>query len=201
MPMKPFAGILAASAALRRRARPGSERQDRRAERHVEPLRRPRRSGLGCRRQDGGRGFPEGSSEREGRDRLRRSSEQAGRRNADREPVVRCRQGRHDHRRAELRRRARGQPGRGQKNKLFIVSGAAASDLTGPKCNANTVHWTYDTWMLANGTGKAMVKIGRRHLVLPHRRLCLRPCARARYDRRGRRGERRQGARQGARIR
>jgi branched-chain amino acid transport system substrate-binding protein len=47
-----------------------------------------------------------------------------------------------------------------QKNKLFIVSGAAASDLTGPKCNANTIHWTYDTWMLANGTGKAMVKSG-----------------------------------------
>ena len=35
-----------------------------------------------------------------------------------------------------------------------------SSDLTGPKCNANTVHWTYDTWMLANGTGKAMVKTG-----------------------------------------
>ena len=47
-----------------------------------------------------------------------------------------------------------------QKNKLFIVSGAAASDLTGPKCNADTIHWTYDTWMLANGTGKAMVKTG-----------------------------------------
>jgi branched-chain amino acid transport system substrate-binding protein len=46
------------------------------------------------------------------------------------------------------------------KNKVFIVSGAAASDLTGPKCNANTIHWTYDTWMLANGTGKAMVKTG-----------------------------------------
>jgi branched-chain amino acid transport system substrate-binding protein len=46
------------------------------------------------------------------------------------------------------------------KNKMFIVSGAAASDLTGPKCNANTIHWTYDTWMLANGTGKAMVKTG-----------------------------------------
>ena len=43
---------------------------------------------------------------------------------------------------------------------MFIVSGAAASDLTGPKCNANTVHWTYDTWMLANGTGKALVKTG-----------------------------------------
>ena len=47
-----------------------------------------------------------------------------------------------------------------QKNKIFIVSGAAASTLTGEKCNANTIHWTYDTWMLANGTGKAMVKTG-----------------------------------------
>src|SRR5689334_16896649 len=47
-----------------------------------------------------------------------------------------------------------------QKNKIFLASGPAASDLTGPKCNANTVHWTYDTWMLANGTGKAIVKSG-----------------------------------------
>jgi branched-chain amino acid transport system substrate-binding protein len=47
-----------------------------------------------------------------------------------------------------------------QKNKVFIVSGAAASDLTGPKCNANTIHWSYDTWMLANGTGTAIVKTG-----------------------------------------
>jgi branched-chain amino acid transport system substrate-binding protein len=47
-----------------------------------------------------------------------------------------------------------------QKNKLFLVSGAATSDLTGAKCNANTIHWTYDTWALANGTGKAVVKTG-----------------------------------------
>jgi branched-chain amino acid transport system substrate-binding protein len=46
------------------------------------------------------------------------------------------------------------------KNKVFVVSGAASSDLTGAKCNANTVHWTYDTWMLSNGTAKAMVKTG-----------------------------------------
>ncbi|MCX7298399.1 MAG: ABC transporter substrate-binding protein [Hyphomicrobiales bacterium] len=46
------------------------------------------------------------------------------------------------------------------KNKVFVVSGAASSDLTGSKCNANTVHWTYDTWMLSNGTAKAMVKTG-----------------------------------------
>jgi len=47
-----------------------------------------------------------------------------------------------------------------QKNKLFLASGPATSDLTGPKCNANTLHWAYDTWALANGTGKAMVKTG-----------------------------------------
>lgn len=46
------------------------------------------------------------------------------------------------------------------KNKVFINSGAASSDLTGAKCSPNTVHWTYDTWMLANGTGKAIVKSG-----------------------------------------
>ncbi len=47
-----------------------------------------------------------------------------------------------------------------QKNKVFLISGAATSDLTGPKCSPNSVHWTYDTWMLANGTGKALVKTG-----------------------------------------
>jgi branched-chain amino acid transport system substrate-binding protein len=47
-----------------------------------------------------------------------------------------------------------------EKNKVFIVSGAASSDLTGAKCSPNTVHWTYDTWALANGTGKALVKTG-----------------------------------------
>jgi branched-chain amino acid transport system substrate-binding protein len=47
-----------------------------------------------------------------------------------------------------------------EKGKLFINSGAASSDLTGPKCSPNTIHWTYDTWMLANGTGNAIVKTG-----------------------------------------
>jgi branched-chain amino acid transport system substrate-binding protein len=47
-----------------------------------------------------------------------------------------------------------------EKNKVFLVSGAAISDLTGPKCSPDTIHWTYDTWMLANSTGKAVVKTG-----------------------------------------
>jgi branched-chain amino acid transport system substrate-binding protein len=46
------------------------------------------------------------------------------------------------------------------KNKVFLVSGAAASDLTGAKCTPNTIHWTYDTWALGNGTGKTLVKTG-----------------------------------------
>jgi branched-chain amino acid transport system substrate-binding protein len=46
------------------------------------------------------------------------------------------------------------------KNKVFLISGAAASDLTGKACTPNTVHWTYDTWALANGTGNAIVKTG-----------------------------------------
>jgi len=47
-----------------------------------------------------------------------------------------------------------------EKNKVFLVSGAAASDLTGKACTPNTIHWTYDTWALANGTGQAIVKTG-----------------------------------------
>ncbi|MFG1422346.1 ABC transporter substrate-binding protein [Roseixanthobacter liquoris] len=47
-----------------------------------------------------------------------------------------------------------------EKNKVFINSGAASSDLTGKQCSPNTVHWTYDTWALANGTGKAITKNG-----------------------------------------
>jgi branched-chain amino acid transport system substrate-binding protein len=46
------------------------------------------------------------------------------------------------------------------KGKVFLASGPATSDLTGKACSPNTVHWTYDTWMLANGTGSAIVKNG-----------------------------------------
>ncbi|MDB4994075.1 MAG: transporter substrate-binding protein, partial [Myxococcaceae bacterium] len=46
------------------------------------------------------------------------------------------------------------------KNKVLLVSGAGTADLTGSSCTPNTVHWTYDTWALANGTGKAVVQDG-----------------------------------------
>jgi branched-chain amino acid transport system substrate-binding protein len=47
-----------------------------------------------------------------------------------------------------------------EKNKVFLNSGAAASELTGAECTPNLIHWTYDTWALANGTGATIVKQG-----------------------------------------
>jgi len=47
-----------------------------------------------------------------------------------------------------------------EKNKVLLVSGAAIADLTGPKCSPNTVHWTYDTWVLAHSTAGSLVKTG-----------------------------------------
>ena len=47
-----------------------------------------------------------------------------------------------------------------EKNKVFLANGPATSNLTGAKCNPNTIHWVYDTWMLAHSTGGALVKSG-----------------------------------------
>ena len=47
-----------------------------------------------------------------------------------------------------------------EKNKVLMVSAGGTSDLTGSKCTPNNVHWTFDTWALANGTGSAMTKRG-----------------------------------------
>ena len=47
-----------------------------------------------------------------------------------------------------------------EKNKIFLNSGAASSDLTNAQCTPNTIHWTYDTYNLAHGTGGALVKAG-----------------------------------------
>ena len=46
------------------------------------------------------------------------------------------------------------------KGKAFLAVGPGTSDLTGKACSPNTVHWSYDTWMLANGTGTAITKQG-----------------------------------------
>jgi branched-chain amino acid transport system substrate-binding protein len=47
-----------------------------------------------------------------------------------------------------------------EKNSVLLNSGAATADLTGKACNPNTISFTYDTYMLANGTGKALTKAG-----------------------------------------
>ncbi len=47
-----------------------------------------------------------------------------------------------------------------EKNKVFLNAGAATSDLTGVQCTPVTLHWSYDTYMLARSTGGAMVKAG-----------------------------------------
>jgi len=47
-----------------------------------------------------------------------------------------------------------------EKNGVYINSAAATSDLTNAQCSPNTVHWTYDTYMLAHTTGQALVKAG-----------------------------------------
>jgi branched-chain amino acid transport system substrate-binding protein len=47
-----------------------------------------------------------------------------------------------------------------EKDKVLLVSAGGTSDLTGRACTPNAIHWTYDTWALANGTGKAVVKTG-----------------------------------------
>ncbi|HZI77508.1 MAG TPA: ABC transporter substrate-binding protein, partial [Gemmatimonadales bacterium] len=47
-----------------------------------------------------------------------------------------------------------------EKNRIFINAGAGTAELTGAQCSPNTVHWTYDTVALANGTGTALLKRG-----------------------------------------
>ena len=47
-----------------------------------------------------------------------------------------------------------------ERDKVHLNSTAASSDLTGKSCAPTTVHWTYDTWMLAHGTGAALVQSG-----------------------------------------
>lgn len=46
------------------------------------------------------------------------------------------------------------------KDKVFLIASAGSSDLTGKACTPNNVHWTYDTWALANGTARAVIASG-----------------------------------------
>ncbi len=48
----------------------------------------------------------------------------------------------------------------GDKDTAFLVNGAATTRLTNEDCQATTVHYTYDTYSLAIGTGRAVVQEG-----------------------------------------
>jgi branched-chain amino acid transport system substrate-binding protein len=47
-----------------------------------------------------------------------------------------------------------------QSGKLALISGAAASSLTNEYCSPNHIHWTYDSYALANGTAKSVLASG-----------------------------------------
>ena len=47
-----------------------------------------------------------------------------------------------------------------EKNGVYLNSGSGTSDLSNAQCSPNTIHWAYDTYQLANGTGTAIVKSG-----------------------------------------
>lgn len=47
-----------------------------------------------------------------------------------------------------------------ERNKVFLIASAGSSDLTGAACSPNNVHWTYDTWALANSTARAILQRG-----------------------------------------
>ncbi len=56
-----------------------------------------------------------------------------------------------------------------EKRKLYFNITAATTDLTGKACNKYTFHYAYDTYMLANGTGKTATEGGAKnwYLVYP----------------------------------
>ena len=47
-----------------------------------------------------------------------------------------------------------------QRAKIFLISGAGSSDLTGRECSPTSVHWTYDTYASSNATAKALLARG-----------------------------------------
>jgi branched-chain amino acid transport system substrate-binding protein len=47
-----------------------------------------------------------------------------------------------------------------QMNKAILITSAGSSDLTGKACSPNSVQWVYNTYALANGTARALVKEG-----------------------------------------
>ncbi|MES5486530.1 ABC transporter substrate-binding protein [Bradyrhizobium sp. INPA03-11B] len=49
-----------------------------------------------------------------------------------------------------------------EKNRIAIINGSGSSRLTNDACTPNSVHYAYDTYALARGTGSALAKDGKR---------------------------------------
>jgi branched-chain amino acid transport system substrate-binding protein len=47
-----------------------------------------------------------------------------------------------------------------ERNRVLLISSSGSSDLTGKSCSPTSVHWTYDTYALAETAGKAMIQQG-----------------------------------------
>jgi len=47
-----------------------------------------------------------------------------------------------------------------EKKKIYLVTGPASSDFTGKQCSPYSIHFSYDTYALAHGTGGALTKAG-----------------------------------------
>ena len=163
------------------RARRGRRRQDRRAHRHVEPVFGHQRRGLGCRGKIGGRGLQPRRARHEGRSDQRRPSKQTGYRSRHRPAVVRCRSRRRRRRRADLERGAGDQRARPRKEQGFPW--LRPGQLRPHRAEMFAEHDPVDLRHLdarpRNRQGGGSDR--GRHLVLPHRRLRLRPRARTRH--------------------
>ena len=49
-----------------------------------------------------------------------------------------------------------------EKNRIAIINGSGSSRLTNDACTPNSVHYAYDTYALARGTGSALMKAGQK---------------------------------------
>jgi branched-chain amino acid transport system substrate-binding protein len=49
-----------------------------------------------------------------------------------------------------------------EKNRIAIINGSGSSRLTNEACTPNSVHYAYDTYALAHGTGSALMKAGKK---------------------------------------
>lgn len=47
-----------------------------------------------------------------------------------------------------------------EKKRIYLITGPATSDMTGKQCSPYGIHFAYDTYALAHGTGSALTKAG-----------------------------------------